>query len=253
MFDIHMHVIPAVDDGSMSFDMSLEMLQMAYLQGVRQVMATPHSSAFEYSPERVSQNFRRLKECWEDFIEKDRAFQEYIHMTGDEPLRLYPGCEIHFSPYDVDRTMDLLSNGTFPTLNDTEYVLTEFSPLIRPAEAVMIVIRLVSEGWIPVIAHVERCAHLYVDGELDELIAQGALLQINAYSLCGEADEGISGQARHLIETGKVTFLGSDAHRTSHRPPDVRDGVRYIRDHCDPAYAEAVISGNACRFLTDKD
>ena len=40
--DIHSHIIPGVDDGSQSFEESLDMLNMAYKQGVRTMYATPH-------------------------------------------------------------------------------------------------------------------------------------------------------------------------------------------------------------------
>ena len=46
MTDIHMHIIPGVDDGSFTMDMSKSMLFLSYVQGGRAVFATPHSSAF---------------------------------------------------------------------------------------------------------------------------------------------------------------------------------------------------------------
>ena len=35
MTDIHMHIIPGVDDGSFTMEMSETMLMMSWLQGVR--------------------------------------------------------------------------------------------------------------------------------------------------------------------------------------------------------------------------
>ena len=46
MYDIHMHIIPGVDDGSWDMDMSKTLLYMSYEQGIRKIIATPHSSAF---------------------------------------------------------------------------------------------------------------------------------------------------------------------------------------------------------------
>ena len=42
MIDIHSHVLPGIDDGSKSVDMSLAMLKESYKQGVDTVVATPH-------------------------------------------------------------------------------------------------------------------------------------------------------------------------------------------------------------------
>ena len=41
--DIHMHIIPSVDDGSQSIEESVTLLQISAAQGVETVIATPHS------------------------------------------------------------------------------------------------------------------------------------------------------------------------------------------------------------------
>lgn len=45
MIDLHMHVIPGVDDGARSIAEPLTMLKSAAGQGVTAVIATPHSFA----------------------------------------------------------------------------------------------------------------------------------------------------------------------------------------------------------------
>ena len=40
--DLHNHIVPNVDDGSDSFEMSLEMIRMLYNQGVRNIYCTSH-------------------------------------------------------------------------------------------------------------------------------------------------------------------------------------------------------------------
>ncbi len=62
MTDIHMHIIPGVDDGSFTMEMSETMLMMSWLQGVRTVFATPHSSAFLSDSDLVWEQYRLLKE-----------------------------------------------------------------------------------------------------------------------------------------------------------------------------------------------
>ena len=41
--DLHMQVVAGVDDGSTSLAMSLDMLGMAYEQGVRNIFCTSHN------------------------------------------------------------------------------------------------------------------------------------------------------------------------------------------------------------------
>lgn len=50
VYDIHMHLIPEVDDGAWNLDMALTMVQMAYCQGVRKIFATPTALHSEKVP-----------------------------------------------------------------------------------------------------------------------------------------------------------------------------------------------------------
>lgn len=71
-----------------------------------------------------------------------------------------------------------------------------------------------------VLAHVERYRHLADDDEaLNTLLAWGCRIQINTFSLAEELNPSIKAFARRLLAERKVSFLGSDAHRTDHRPP----------------------------------
>lgn len=47
----------------------------------------------------------------------------------------------------------------------------------------------------------------------------------------------------------KVTFLGTDAHRSTWRPPAVKDGIRYILENCEKEYAERILFQNAQEML----
>lgn len=104
-----------------------------------------------------------------------------------------------------------------------------------------------------VLAHIERCRVL--DGE-DKIIAQlkelGCLFQINAYSLVKEKYDGIRNFARKLLSEKLVDFIGSDAHRIDHRPPELTSGVEYIYENCDKDYADAVCFKNADRLIINE-
>lgn len=50
------------------------------------------------------------------------------------------------------------------------------------------------------------------------------MIQVNAVSLWGDMDETLVAGARELLERKEITFLGSDAHRTDYRPPEVEMG-----------------------------
>lgn len=104
-----------------------------------------------------------------------------------------------------------------------------------------------------VVAHIERCRHLEkrmdVVGQLQEM---GCLLQMNAYSLVRESRPETKTFARQLIAEERISFLGSDCHRTNHRPPKVQEGLRYIHENCEPAYAHAICTENAQKLLFNR-
>ena len=62
MIDFHSHILPGIDDGSKSVEMSLQMLRLLKAQGIDTVAATSHFYATQRSPQRFL--FRR-QEAWD--------------------------------------------------------------------------------------------------------------------------------------------------------------------------------------------
>ena len=233
MFDIHMHIIPGVDDGSRDMAMTEAMLNAARSEGIRAIIATPHSSAFR-CPERVMERYTALKE---------RLDREGTRMA------LALGCEVLFAGDNTEETMKRIVSGELPTLNGTQHVLTEFMPTVSVAYALNIIQRLRAADYIPVIAHAERYPGVFGNAERAAEIHKSALIQINAYSLVEEKDGSIKGIARMLLENQLADFIGTDAHRMDHRAPTAASGIRFIRENCDLTYARAVLWDNAKRLL----
>ena len=42
MIDIHSHILPGIDDGSKSIEMTLDMIKRAEREGIENIVATPH-------------------------------------------------------------------------------------------------------------------------------------------------------------------------------------------------------------------
>ena len=59
MIDIHMHLIPGVDDGAMDMEMALVMMIRAKEQGISRIIATPPTAKHSIFPERISGLFSR--------------------------------------------------------------------------------------------------------------------------------------------------------------------------------------------------
>ena len=234
MTDLHMHVVPHVDDGSKDMEMSLEMLKMAYAQGVRKVLCTSHSSWRPEATVRYSNNFEKLK------AEAERVLPD---------MQLFTGCEVLFTKHTLRDALRKLDDGEFLTLNDTNLVLTEFQSYASADEVDQVVKKLLSRKYVSVVAHAERCDAFEDEGFVKRLVQAGCLLQANLYSLVKEPDELLKARARRMVEAHQVSFVGSDAHGSERRAPEVKDGMAYLYENTDQAYADAVCFGNAEKWL----
>ena len=229
MYDIHMHIVPGVDDGAWSLDMSDSMLYMAYQQGIRKIIATPHSSAYDRDYESTISAFQQLKEQKQKWLE----------------VELYLGCEVNCNRKNMKSILGKLQSGIYPSLNQTPYVLTEFSTRIGRDEAIFCTMELLNAGWLPVLAHLERYKQLFADETVYELKKNGCLIQMNLYSVFDEGDEKIQQNALHLVQQKLVDFLGTDAHRMNHRPPSAKDGLRFLYANFEEEYIDKIAFHNA--------
>ena len=59
MTDIHMPLIPGVDDGAEDMEMAPVMIIRDKDQGISRIIATPHSEAFHFSKEDIGLIFKR--------------------------------------------------------------------------------------------------------------------------------------------------------------------------------------------------
>ena len=59
--DLHMHVVPGVDDGSFDMRMSLDILELAYEQGVRDIFCTSHNVYSEGEITKYKSQFMMLQ------------------------------------------------------------------------------------------------------------------------------------------------------------------------------------------------
>lgn len=227
--DIHAHAVFDVDDGSLDLKMSLALLRLAQREGICDMACTSH-------------NWGTLKNYHRNFNTLKQAAKE-----ADILINLYPGCEVHCRKQDLPSLISALNSDSLPTINHTPYVLLEFSPGDLP-EDILLCIKLLKANTNKkfIIAHVERYRHLarHTDA-VDQLQSMGCLLQTNAYNLVREKHPEVLRFARKLIKEKRITFLGSDCHRIHHRPPAVQEGLRYIHEHCDANYAQAICRYNA--------
>lgn len=232
--DLHIHIVPKVDDGARDITMSLDMLQMAYDEGARNIFCTSHNVYTEEEIKRYKAQFMTLQMC------AKMRFPD---------LKLHTGCELLCAGDYIDDILYGLAIGVFLPLGDSKCILTELYPDVTPDEAKKVVKTLINAGWLPIIAHSERYPDLYDGKTIEELVNLGVKIQVNLFSLQEEQNEELKNRARYLIENKFAHFVGSDAHRSNHRPPKYKSGIEYLRKICSEDYFEDLCYKNAEKYI----
>ncbi len=107
-------------------------------------------------------------------------------------------------------------------------------------------------GYLPIIAHAERCLCLHEKERLKDLIHSGALIQMNYRSLEGGWMNGAARWCRKQVIEGRVHFLGTDMHNMAHRPPQTERAGEWICRHCGRETLEQLTRRNPQHILENK-
>lgn len=240
IIDVHAHILPAIDDGSKNMGTTRCMLRMAYGQGIRAIIATPH-----YTRHR-----------WHTRPEQIRELAEQVQKEADRitpGMKIYAGQEINY----FDGMDEYLAQGRLLTLADSRFVLVEFFPSVPWSQMETAVRRLTLAGYTPVIAHAERYECLYSGDKLRALKDAGSYVQMNYQSLTasGFLSDIWSLKERNwcrkaLLE-GCVDFLGTDMHGLRHRPPRCEEACGWIKNKAGEDVYQRLTEENPTRIIND--
>ena len=233
--DIHSHIVFGADDGAESLDEAVALLKMDRDEGAFAVFATPHYGAENiFTPDAalVARNFELLKE---------RAAREVPE------IRLYLGTEWYCAWNLADRVR---RRDAF-RMNGTDYILAEFLEYDSAERIRDNLLELKKRGFRPILAHPERYKEAQNNRDLlKELTECGILLQVNAYDLYLNLSLKTRELARWLARERMISFIGSDMHGLPpKRDPRMKEGIRWLYENTDEAYAGAVAFGNAETLL----
>lgn len=229
MIDIHSHILPRVDDGADSMEVSIKMARMYIEGGFKTVIATPH-----YIEGAVATSIDNNK------IMLDSLRVELIKEQLD--LEVLLGNEAYIS---MELVKDI-EGGKVATLNGTRYVLVEFPMLDIPIYAENMIYELLLKGYIPIIAHPERNAKIMEDPNiLYNYIQKGALSQLNLPSLEGRYGRRAKEVAKILLKHDMIHFVSTDAHTNRGRSPRVKDALVKLSEIVSRDDFERLINKNA--------
>lgn len=233
MIDLHIHILPGMDDGSPYMEESLEMARIAVKSGTTELAVTPHSYAdgrdyFMYTYDDVYSSF------------ESELKKEHIK------LKIHPGMEILAFPDMVK----LLDAGVLKTINNTKYALVEFKfheeeELIRDYLSEMI-----AAGYKPIVAHLER----YEAVQENELFAfdmadMGCVLQMNKGSIAGKFGQRAEKAAWRMLDQKLINIVASDAHRSDVRTPALDGAARVIESEYSKQMRDVLFEKNPERIL----
>lgn len=236
MYDIHCHILPAVDDGADSMEEAMSLLKMEYAQGVRYVVLTPHLrfGMFETPAGEIKEAFASLAR---------EAAERYAD------LKLYLGCEFH----STSRMKDVLKSEDCRTMGGTKYVLTEFSSGDAALQVRNRIGELQRSGYRPVVAHAERCQCFRESIPfLEEICGTGALIQINAGSFAGSEGMAVRSFCKKALQRGCVHLIGSDAHNCTDRKPEMDVCGQYLVKKFGEATARQLLIENPRKLLANE-
>lgn len=235
--DMHCHLLPGVDDGSMNMDMTRKLLQMEIENGVDTILFTPH---FRRGKSRF--NNEKLREVFEE------VKQEALKMKPD--MKLYLGEELYY-----DHSLcHAIEEGNALKLNDTSYVLVEFSPEVEYKTIHKACQNLVMSGVTPVLAHIERYPALVAKTDrLIEIHEMGVYYQMNITSILGNNLSTRVYKQRKLMADGWIDIVGSDSHDDKSRNPKFKKAWKELLRLCDDEMIERIMWDNPAKILAGQD
>jgi len=231
--DIHSHILPEVDDGPKSWDVSVAMCRAAAADGITHQVATPHANdRYHYDREYLRGLVAHLQQ-----------------LVGDAP-RLSLGCDFHLS---YENIQDALAHPTRYVIDGTRYLLVEFSNYSVPQQTTESFLRLGDCGITVIITHPERNPILRESLQrVVEWAEQGCVIQMTGSALTGFWGERTRRAAQWLLERQAVHVIATDAHDLEKRVPILSTSRDAAAEICGAEVAEALVELNPRAIITNQ-
>lgn len=212
MIDLHLHLLPSVDDGPQSMGDSLEMLGLASTLGFSTLVATPHLQD-------------RLDDGYQSLVTE--TYQQLIADADRSGIEILRGFEIRIDP----ALPGWLEAGDPITLAGTRTVLVELPFAGWPTYTDRVLFDVMAAGYRVLLAHPERYAVAMQQPDLlFDLHDRGVLFQVTTGSLAGLFGNPARDLAERLLRRGMVDVLASDAHSAGRRFVSVSEGLDRARE-----------------------
>lgn len=232
--DIHSHILPGMDDGARNIEQSLEMLRIAEEQGICIMYATPHYMPGKGKPsiERIERKIRELQ---------DAADQAGIRVS------IRPGVEYYY----MEEILELFEQGKVITLGDSNCVLIEFDPSADRLYIRNALEEVISFGYTPILAHVERYISMMEKGftYVEEYRNMGVMMQVNSASVSGDVGKKTQKNVKAMLKKHLIDFVATDAHSARSRAPYMEKTAKLLEKKYGKKYRDQLLHENATKYL----
>ena len=235
MVDLHIHILPGIDDGAKSLREAVEMARMSAESGVRAIAATSHGDFSLYEPEEY---LRTYQEKLEEF--RRALAEEQI------PLKVCRGMELMVN----EGLLQAGKKGLLPGYGGSRSLLVEFFFDISRDRALKWTEELLDMGYRIVLAHPERYDFAKKQPEaLGAFWKRGVILQVNKGSILGELGRRAARTADWLLGRGMAGAVASDAHDPVMRTPDLGEAGRVLDIYYGSDASYVLLERNPGRIL----
>ena len=236
MIDLHSHILPGIDDGSKSLEMSLEMARIAVADGIRVMACTPHIYPGLYMNDTAG------------IIAARDALQASLDEHGIA-LQLTTGADVHLVPGLVK---GLRAGDSAQPARHALRAARAIAPR-RAAALRRTVFDLVADGYVPVITHPERLT--WVEDHFPVFVGTHAP---------GRVDAGHGRRARpacsgprakywgeRFVGEGLTHILATDAHSSGRRVPVLSEGLAVAERLLGAEEAQQLVQGRPSAIMND--
>jgi protein-tyrosine phosphatase len=235
MVDIHCHILPNVDDGSRSWEITEQMCAIAVRDGVDHIVATPHASP-RYAYDRHAL----------------MAVLDELRAKIGSKINFSLGCDFHLS-YENLQALHVKPEQF--VIGETKYLLIELNDFSIPPNYQQMLFRMHSElGITPILTHPERHPLLQAQPEqVQRWVEAGCLVQVTANSLTGSWGRRAKAAAMWLLKKGLIHVIATDAHDTKYRPPVLSEAREVAAKELGSAEARRLVEENPRAIVEGRD
>jgi tyrosine-protein phosphatase YwqE len=214
--DFHSHLLPAVDDGIQDFAGATSAINSLKQIGFTGAVITPHIHKDVYDNSSLA-----LHQAFTNFtaLLAKENIDFYLHLAGEY--------------FTDEHFLTLIERGeilSVPVAAE-QWVVVELPHFQEASFASVCLAALVSRGYRPVIAHVERYRFVSLAPQewLERFARYGAILQGDIGSLAGQHGAETRRFATWLADRDLVQIWGTDIHHQTQIESFIRPGLAHLR------------------------